>query len=95
MLTRSHCPPLGSHSGNGSGVEYSVLLIMAPDGGADGSTAPDADVAGDASADEDADVDGDAAGVLAAADDGADDLAAGVVAPAACGELLLFRSKPR
>src|SRR5580692_10351949 len=94
MLTSSHCPPLGSHSGNGSGVEYSVLLTMAPAGGADG-TAPDADASADGEASADTDVDGTAAAEFAAGDDGSDAFAVGVAAPAASGELLPFRSKPR
>src|ERR1700761_6069075 len=90
-LTSSHCPPLGSHSGKGSGVEYSVLLMMA-DGTVDADAAPDADAAGDEV--RDADADGGAAGELAADDDA---LAVGVVPPPAWFwfELLPFRSKPR
>jgi hypothetical protein len=73
-------------------VEYSVLLIMAPDAEADG-TAPDADADGFV----DADAEGNAVGVLTAGDDGADELTVGAVLPVACfcGEELPFRSKPR
>jgi hypothetical protein len=71
-------------------VEYSVLLITAPDTADDGTAAPGADADGDV--ETDADADGRAVGVLTSA---ADDFFAGFVAPVALGELLPFRSKPR